>query len=132
MGRVRFLLDTHTLLWALSEPEKLSCPVLSVLKDPANLPYVSTVSLFEIATKVRIGKLSCPVSLLENWEFTLSRLGASLLPLLGPDAVRAGRWKVKHRDPFDRLLAAQACENNLCLLSRDQAFSVFEELHVMW
>lgn len=132
MGRVRFLLDTHTLLWALAEPEKLSPQVHSILKDPANLPQVSTVSLFEIATKVRIGKLSCPVSLLENWEFTLARLGASLLPLLGAEAVRAGRWQVEHRDPFDRLLAAQAYENNLCLLSRDQAFSQFKDLNVMW
>lgn len=123
-----FLLDTHTLLWALSEPEKLSSGVRSILKDPANLPRVSTVSLFEIATKVRIGKLSCPVSLLENWEFTLS----TLLPLLGAEAVRAGRWEVEHRDPFDRLLAAQAYENNLCLLSRDEAFSLFKGLKVLW
>ena len=132
MGRVKFLLDTHTLLWALSEPEKLSSQVRSILKDPINLPRVSTVSLFEIATKVRIGKLSCPLSLLENWEFTLSRLGANLLPLLGADAVRAGRWEVEHRDPFDRLLAAQAYENGLCLLSRDEAFSQFEGLNVLW
>ncbi len=127
-----YLLDTHTLLWALAEPEKLSSQVRTILIEPSVFPKVSAVSLFEIATKTRIGKLSCPLSLLENWEFTLSRLGATLLPLHGSEAVRAGRWETKHRDPFDRLLAAQAFENDLSLLSCDEAFHHFEGLKVIW
>jgi PIN domain nuclease of toxin-antitoxin system len=132
VGGVSFLLDTHTFLWALSEPQKLSSRVRTILEDPSNDLYVSAVSLFEIATKVRIGKLDCPKRLLDNWAFVLSRLGAKHLPLNGADAVTAGRWDVEHRDPFDRLLGAQAVENKFCLLSRDSAFSEFKGLNLLW
>lgn len=132
MGCVSFLLDTHTFLWALSEPEKLSDKVRAVLEDPSSELYVSAVSLFEIATKVRIGKLDCPGSLLESWAFVLSRLGAKHLALEGNAAVLAGSWPYKHRDPFDRLLGAQARENRLCLLTWDPAFAEFQELNVLW
>jgi PIN domain nuclease of toxin-antitoxin system len=132
VGRVSFLLDTHAFLWALSEPQKLSSRVRSILEDPSNELHVSAVSLFEISTKVRIGKLDCPSSLLDNWAFVLSRLGAKHLPLNGAEAVKAGRWDMAHRDPFDRLLGAQAFENKFCLLSRDVTFRDFEGLSLLW
>ena len=88
--------------------------------------------MFEIATKNRIGKLEVPASLLKDWQFVLARLGASILALEGSEAIRAGKWEVKHRDPFDRLLAAQAVENDLTLITKDPAFTQFHRLKLLW
>lgn len=129
---MKFLLDTHVLLWALSEPEKLSEQARIALEETENELRISSISLFEVATKSRLGKLQVPPSLLNDWQFVISRLGASMLTLDGAEAVQAGRWKVKHRDPFDRLLAAQAVENDLVLISKDRALRQFRKLQVLW
>lgn len=129
---MKLLLDTHALLWAVAEPEKLSQSATHALQDARNEVWTSAVSLFEIATKVRLGKLPVPGPLLRQWEWTLSRLGARLLVLHGGHAVRAGALEVAHKDPFDRLLAAQALEDDLELVSCDPAFLLFADLRVLW
>jgi PIN domain nuclease of toxin-antitoxin system len=94
---------------------------------------VSSVSFFEIATKVHIGKLSVPLEILDRWEWILSRLNARSLVLTVSDAIRAGRWPSAHRDPFDRLLAAQAANENLVLVTCDSAFDEgFQGLKICW
>lgn len=132
MGRLKLLLDTHAVLWALAEPEKLSNKVKSALEDTSNPLLVSSISLFEIATKNRIGKLDVPAFLLKDWQFVLSRLGAEILVLDGASALRAGKWLVEHRDPFDRILAAQAVEHELILVSKDSSFENFQGLQLLW
>ena len=129
---MKLLLDTHALLWALAEPEKLSGPATRALQDAQNEVWTSAVSIFEVATKVRLGKLPVPGPLLKQWEWTLSRLGSKLLPLSGAHAVRAGALEIAHKDPFDRLLAAQALEENLHLVSCDAVFRHFADLLVLW
>lgn len=129
---MKLLLDTHVLLWALTEPEKLSARASAAVQHAENEIWTSTVSLFEVATKVRLGKLPVPGPLLTHWEWTLSRLSSKLLPLHGAHAVRAGGLQVPHRDPFDRLLAAQALEENLLLVTCDPAFRHFPKLEVLW
>lgn len=126
------LLDTHALLWALAEPERLSGRATRALQDARNELWTSSVSLFEIATKVRLGKLPNPGPLMKQWEWTLSRLGSKLLPLQGTHAVRAGALEVAHKDPFDRLLAAQALQEDLQLVSCDPAFAAFADLRLLW
>ncbi len=129
---MNFILDTHVFLWALAEPEKLSPAARSAIEEPAHHLFVSSISLFEVATKVRVGKLKVPERILNQWEFALSQLGASLTPVLGQDSVRAGLWPVEHRDPFDRILAAQAVNSDRVLISRDSAFAEFSGLQTLW
>jgi PIN domain nuclease of toxin-antitoxin system len=123
---MKLLLDTHVLLWALLEPQKLSPELRNSLEDSDNTLVVSAVSAWEIATKWRLGKLPHARSVVENYAMALHRLAAVDLPISGAVARQAGLWDVPHRDPFDRLLAAQALADDLILASSDPAFAQFE------
>ena len=123
---MRLLLDTHVLLWALLEPEKLSLELRNALEDSENTLVVSAASAWEIAIKWRLGKLRHARSVVENYAMALHRLAAVDLPISGVVARWAGLWDVPHRDPFDRLLAAQARADDLVLASTDPAFAQFE------
>jgi len=132
MGRVRLLLDTHVLLWAVLEPGKLPPGLVTLLEDPACELLVSAASAWEIATKWRIGKLSGATQVVKNYGRALDGLGARELPISSKEALQAGLWKVEHRDPFDRLLAAQALLLDLDLASTDAVFARFEGVRVRW
>lgn len=108
---MNLLLDTHVLLWALLEPQKLSPALRSALEDSDNTLVVSAASAWEIATKWRLGKLQHASAVVENYPMALHRLAAVDVP---------------HRDPFDRLLAAQARSDDLLLASTDPVFGLFE------
>ena len=108
MGR-RYLLDTHVLIWALTEPKRLSPRVRALLEDPDTPLLVSSASAWEMATKHRLGKLS----------------GAEELPIRLAHALLAGRLPGEQRDPFDRILAAQSLVEGLVLLTTDRAFPSF-------
>lgn len=123
---MKLLLDTHVLLWALLEPQKLSPVLRDALEDSENTLMVSAASAWEIATKWRLGKLPHARSVVENYSMALNRLAAVDLPISGAVARQAGLWAVPHRDPFDRLLAAQARADELVLASTDPAFARFE------
>lgn len=123
---MKLLLDTHVLLWALLEPEKLSPKLRIALEDSDNILVVSAATAWEIATKWRLGKLRHAQAVVENYAMALHRLAAVDLPISGAVARQAGLWAVPHRDPFDRLLAAQALSDELVLASMDPAFAQFE------
>lgn len=120
-----YLLDTHVLLWAVAEPGKLSRSVHSHLLDESNELLVSAASSWEIATKFRIGKLPNAGPLLEEWDESIKRLRGTPLAIDGSQARRAGLYLSEHRDPFDRLLAAQAELVGCPLLTIDAAFAQF-------
>jgi len=122
---VKLLLDTHVLLWALLEPQKLSPALRNALEDSDTRLLVSAATAWEIATKWRLGKLQQAQSVVENYAMALHRLAALELPISGAVARAAGLWEVPHRDPFDRLLAAQAKADQLVLASTDPAFAQF-------
>jgi PIN domain nuclease of toxin-antitoxin system len=128
---VKLLLDTHVLLWALLEPQKLSPELRNALEDSDNRLLVSAATAWEIATKWRLGKLRQAQAVVEHYAMALHRLAAVELPISGAVALQAGLWEVPHRDPFDRLLAAQAKADNLVLASTDSAFAQFEGVVVM-
>lgn len=86
---------------------------------------VSAASAWEIATKHRLGKLPDAAVLLDGWDDALTQLRADPLPITHADARRAGRYDVAHRDPFDRLLAAQAEHSGARLVTADAAFAMF-------
>lgn len=94
--------------------------------------WVSSISFFEIATKVQVGKLAVSPEVLSRWDWILSRLNAQPLALTVPDSIIAGCWSSPHRDPFDRLLAAQAMSNKLILVTCDTAFTTFPQVKTLW
>ncbi|MFZ1083571.1 MAG: type II toxin-antitoxin system VapC family toxin [Terracidiphilus sp.] len=125
---MKLLLDTHTILWAMLGDPKLSAMARSLLEDDSNEVFVSVVCIWEIATKVRIGKMPEPGNLLKNPQQALEDLGYRDLPLTLSHARLGGLLVHPHKDPFDRMLAAQAILESLILVSID---SVFDGLPVV-
>ena len=120
------LLDTHALLWWLAEPDRLSPAAYGAIEDPRNRVHVSAASGWEIATKVRLGKLLPAANeLLEDLPEVLAAQGFQLLPITLMHGMHAGAYTLRHRDPFDRLLAAQAELSGLTLVSLDPALHAF-------
>jgi PIN domain nuclease of toxin-antitoxin system len=118
-----YLLDTHALLWWWSKPEKLSPRVLSLMKDRENRFLVSAASAWEIATKHRIGKYPAGGRIIEEWSMRIREDRFEELPISSTHALRAGRLPGAHRDPFDRMLAAQGLLEELPVISADPAIS---------
>lgn len=127
MGRwsVTYLLDTHVLLWAMEFPDKLSVTARAVIEDTGNEILVSAISAFELATKVRLGKLPQGELLHAGYAAALAAAGMSPTPVDDAIALRAGRLPGEHRDPFDRILAATALEKDVEILSVDTALDAF-------
>lgn len=119
------LLDTHALLWWLVEPEKLSALAYSAVNDPAASIFVSAATGWELATKVRLGKLPGAEQLLQDLPSLLRHQGFQPLAVQLHHGVHAGGYRQAHRDPFDRLLAAQAELEGLQLVSLDPALASF-------
>jgi len=128
---MKLLLDTHVLLWAVLEPRKLSHSQREALENSGNQLLVSAASAWEIATKWRLGKLNQAGAVVRNYSQVLDRLAANDLPISGDVARQAGLLQVEHRDPFDRLLAAQAMADNLLLASSDPVFNTFPDLALL-
>jgi len=122
---MRLLLDTHALLWAMQNKSQLSRKARTAIESPANEIFVSVVSIWEIATKVRIRKLDKPGNLLEDPRRTLVEMGFRDLQVKLSHASLGGSLVNPHKDPFDRLLAAQALLENLTLVSIDTEFDSF-------
>jgi PIN domain nuclease of toxin-antitoxin system len=116
---MKILLDTHTLVWWLRDDVRLSPQAARILKDPRNEILVSAAVGWEMAIKVNLGKIE-PASLLEQLGQALAKEAFAELPITMAHAVRAGSLPLHHRDPFDRLLAAQAQALELPILSADR------------
>jgi PIN domain nuclease of toxin-antitoxin system len=129
---MRVLLDTHTLLYALAQPRRLSPRAAALIRDAANTVLVSTASAWEIATKYRLGKLPGAGGLVASYAAHLSTLRADELPIRSSHALTAGGFRVEHRDPFDRMLAAQALIEGLPLVTDDAAFRSFADVETVW
>lgn len=115
---ITHLLDTLVFLWLLTEPERVPDAVRASLDDPRNPLVVSAVSALEVATKVRLGKLVAP-GLTDAWNRQLANIGAEPLSVTTDHALLAGRLSWAHRDPFDRLLVAQATLEGMALVTID-------------
>ena len=123
---MRVLIDTHYILWAAINSKRMEAWARKLLADLDNEILVSAASVYEISLKVRHGKLPEAVEfesdLIANIE---SRLGYTLLPLEPESMMRAARFEDPHADPFDRMIAAQAIQNNLPVLSVDPKLDAF-------
>jgi PIN domain nuclease of toxin-antitoxin system len=119
---VRFLLDTHVLLWLLADPGRLPDHVRDTLADRSHELVVSAISAFEISTKERLGKLDAG-ELMITLPARLDKMGATALAVSLPHAMLAGSMTWSHRDPFDRVLVAQATLDDLILVTVDSAMA---------
>ena len=117
------LLDTHAFIWYSEDDPKLPESIKTDI-ETADRVYISIASLWEIAIKLSIGKLSLR-SNYESIESSLEPAGIILLPISFADTVRVMNLPLHHRDPFDRVLIAQAINNSLTLVSCDAAFSAY-------
>ena len=123
---MRILIDTHYVLWAALNSKRMEPWARKLIADLENEILVSAASVYEICLKVRLGKLPEAVEfesdLVANIE---GRLGYTLLPLEPESMMRAARFEHPHADPFDRMMAAQAIQNSLPVLSVDPKLDVF-------
>lgn len=120
----RVLLDTHALVWWLEGREKLSPHAFETIAARDTTVYVSAASAWELAIKVKIGKFK-PRALVDNLEREIQLEGFLQLAVSIEHALRAGALTGRHRDPFDRMLVAQALSEGLLIVSKDASFDQY-------
>jgi len=113
---MKYLLDTHVLLWWLTAPEKIKKKAREIISDKSNVIFVSSASFWEIAIKQSVGKLTLPHNLLEA---TLAE-SFKFLPVMPEEGLGVADLPFLHTDPFDRLLIIQAKLNDLILITHDE------------
>jgi len=119
-----YLLDTHVFLWLVNSPRILPAPVLRVIQDRSATILVSIVVPWEIAIKSKIGKLDGD-EILKDFETKVAEAQFTLLQTTVAQVIRAGKLPLHHRDPFDRLLLAQAFDLRIPILSNDDTFDFY-------
>ncbi len=117
----RLLLDTHALLWVLDDHDALGESARSAIVDPRNDVFVSAISMWEISIKRSLGKLKAPEDLLS----TVEAAGFQELPVTFVHADHAGGLPPHHRDPFDRMLVAQAQVEGLTIVTHDSVIAKY-------
>jgi PIN domain nuclease of toxin-antitoxin system len=122
---VQLLIDTHALLWWLAGDEALSKAARAAISDDSNAIFVSTASVWEIATKHRLGKLPGIAAIAADLEAIVTDQGFIGLPISLRHGQVAGALPGPHRDPFDRMLMAQAILDRLVLVSNEKSFDAY-------
>jgi PIN domain nuclease of toxin-antitoxin system len=122
---MRLLVDAHSLIWAADDPSRLSPAATAALQDPANELLVSAATVWEIAIKVGLGKLTLSLSYRDWMNRAITDLGLSLLPVTVDYAAAQAALPWHHRDPFDRLLIAQALTEGIPIVSADGQFDAY-------
>ena len=123
----RLLVDTHALLWWLTDDPALSPPARDAIADPVSEPLVSAASVWEIAIKRSLGKLTAPDDLPDR----VAEQGFSWLPITSSHAWQVRELPLHHRDPFDRILVAQALTERLAIITTDPHFGQYG-VEVRW
>jgi PIN domain nuclease of toxin-antitoxin system len=127
------LLDTMAfILWHADSPRLGGAARRAMQEAPTRTIYVSAVTAFEISTKVRLGKLDVPDALLADFSYVVAADGFKLLTLDAADSILAGQFPSAHRDPFDRLLAAQARTLEATVASGDAVFTAEFGVPAVW
>jgi PIN domain nuclease of toxin-antitoxin system len=132
---MRYLLDTHTLLWTIGKSENLSRDANKAIKSQSNDIYVSAVSLWEIAIKCRIGKLDLGGLEPEELIGFIEKMEFELISLTPEESISYGKLEEPtHKDPFDRMLIWQSLQRKMTIISKDHEFNKFEKygLKLFW
>ena len=119
---MKILIDTHIFLWAVYEPQKISIKHYEELQSLSNTIFVSSISLVEIIIKNSVGKLAIDANLIKLVEDS----GFELLSFKAHDAIKLKDMALHHKDPFDRMLIAQALNNNYRMMSNDEKFKQYD------
>lgn len=123
---MRYLLDTHVILWWLTEPEKIHTKAQKIIRERTNEIYVSSVSFWEIAIKKSIGRLTLPHNLLE----TMAIEGFKILPIMPEECIGVADLPLLHANPFDRLLVLQAKLYDLVIITRDAKIAEYPTITI--
>lgn len=126
-----YLLDTHALLWYLSGDKRISLKSRKIISDPKNRCFISLASLWEIASKIKIGKLDLSGDLSELthhlWENKIE-----ILPVVFEHILETMDLEDYHRDPFDRIIIAQAKFEKFTIISKDENFYHYRNTNLVW
>lgn len=128
---MKYLLDTHILIWLAINPSQLSSKVLAVCEDASNELSVSIASFWELSIKMSLGKIDLADDALEQLQLWCNLNQVSILPIEVAHCERVKGLPLHHRDPFDRLLIAQALEQDLTLISADGCFPDYVDLKLL-
>jgi len=132
---MKYILDTHVLLWALFEPGRISAPSRQIIENPEIEIFASALSFWEISLKYQLGKLTLLKCVPDDLPKQVGKMGIAVLPI---DAgLLASSYRLPsevHKDPFDRLLAWQAIQLKLTLITKDSAIDVYHSrgLKTLW
>ena len=122
---MRLLIDTHALLWWLSDDPSLSDAARKAMAETSNVLLVSAASAWEIATKVRLGRLPGAAELAADFQGFMRREGFTTLDITADHGIRAGLLPGPHKDPFDRMLISQAQAENVPIVTNERAFESY-------
>jgi PIN domain nuclease of toxin-antitoxin system len=120
---VRLLLDTHVLIWTVNEPARMPRNIELLIKSAANQVFISAATPWEISIKLHIGKLAFDQQFLADFDARIRALAFTPLPISSAHAVAAGELPGRHKDPFDRMIVAQAGIEQLAVVTRDAAIA---------
>ena len=132
---MNYLLDTHTLIWAISSPQKLPSSVVQVFNDPENTFFVSTISFWEISLKLSIGKLSIDGVIPDEIPALTLKSGFQIISLSPEESATYYKLKItNHKDPFDRMLMWQAIQRSLVFITKDKSIPEYRDagLKTLW
>ena len=127
---MRYLLDTHTLIWAIEGSDNLPKFTKNVIQDTSNICLVSLASIWEISIKYSLGRLKI-ITDLESYISIIKKSGFDVLPIKESHVLSVSKLPFHHKDPFDRLIIAQAHIENLTLISKDSKFKNYN-IPILW
>jgi PIN domain nuclease of toxin-antitoxin system len=122
---MRLLVDAHCLIWAVDEPAKLAAAAIAALEDPANQLLIGAGTMWELSIKSGLGKLTLSSPFRQWMQQAITDLGLSVIPISLEHCDRQASLPFHHRDPFDRLLAAQALVEGVQVVSADTIFDQY-------
>jgi PIN domain nuclease of toxin-antitoxin system len=129
---VKLLLDTQCWLWWFAQPERLNEEAIAHIADETNELWFSVASIWEMGIKVAIGKLPLPEPIDSYISTRMMLLDMRYLEITAPSALRAAALPLHHKDPFDRMLIAQAQIEGMTLVSADPIFKLYSDLSLLW
>ncbi len=129
---MKLLLDTQCFLWWFAEPERLNEEAIAHIADESNELWFSVASLWEMGIKVAIGKLPLPEPLDSYTSSRMVKLGTKYLEITASHALRTATLPLHHRDPFDRMIIAQAQMESMTLMTADSMFKEYQDTTIFW
>lgn len=129
---MKLLLDTQCFLWWFAQPERLNQEAIAQISDQSNELWFSVASVWEIGIKVALGKLPLPEPTNTYISSRMVQLDMQYLEITAPHALRAAALPLHHRDPFDRMLIAQAQLEAITLVTADAMFKQYSDILILW